>query len=85
MRGHATVPTKELLDHLHSSYVKITKEDLRDNEKRTNQPYEPSSPIEVLFDQIEYAIDSAAVSKTEFKTQQIVKTSHNLAYDTGVH
>ena len=49
-----------------------------------NQPYDPSRPIEVLFDQIEDAIDYAAAGKAAFTTQQIVNTAYNLVYDTGV-
>ena len=82
--GCANVTTKELLDHLCSSYAKITRGDLRDNEARMNQLYDSSRPIEVLFDQIEDAIDYAAAGKAAFTTQQIVNTACNLVYDTGV-
>ena len=82
--GCANVTAKELLEHLHSSYAKITRGDLRDNEARMNQPCDSSRPIEVLFDQIEDAIDYAAAGNAAFTTQQIVNTACNLACDTGV-
>ena len=49
-----------------------------------NQPYDPSCPIKVLFDQIEDAINYAAAGKVAFTTQQIANTAYNLVYDTGV-
>ena len=49
-----------------------------------NQPYDPSRPMKVLFDQIEDAIDYAAAEKAAFTTQQIVNTTYNLVCDTDV-
>ena len=55
--GYANVTTKELLEHLYSSYAKITRGDLMDDEVQMDQPHYPSQPIEVLFDHIEDIID----------------------------
>ena len=82
--GCANVTTKELLDHLYSSCAKITRGDFRDNEARMNQLYDSSRPIEVLFDQIEDAIDFVAAGKVAFTTQKIVKNACKLVHDTGV-
>ena len=48
------------------------------------QPCDPSQSIEVLFDQIEDAIDFAAAGKAAFTKQHIINTAWNLSYDTGV-
>ena len=72
--GYANVSTKELLHLLYNSYSKITRGDLRDNEAQMNQPYEPSQPIGVLFDQIEDTIDFASAGKAAFTTKKIVNT-----------
>lgn len=83
--GHANVTTKELLAHLYGSYAKITSTDLRKNEARMNQQHNPNQPIEVLFDQIDDAIDYAAAGNTPFTNKQIVSTACNLVFDTGMH
>ena len=82
--GYANVSTKELLTHLYDSYAKITSADLRNNKTRMNQPYDPNQPIEVLFDQIEDAIDFAAAGNTPFTNEQIVNSAYNLVFDTGM-
>ena len=43
--GCANITTKYLLDHLYNSHANITREDLRENEARMNQPCDPSRPI----------------------------------------
>ena len=43
--GHSNVTPKYSLDHACSSYANITRGDLRDNEARMNQPYDPIQPI----------------------------------------
>ena len=55
-----------------------------DNKARMNQPHDTSQPIEVLFGQIEDAIDFEAAVKVTFTTQQSLKAASNLACDTGV-
>ena len=49
-----------------------------------NQPHDSSQSIEVLFDQIEYAIDFAAAEKAALTTKKIKNNKYNLACDVGV-
>ena len=48
--GYANVTTKELLNHLFTTYEKMTGNDLRVNDTRMNTPYDVNVLIEVLFD-----------------------------------
>ena len=49
-----------------------------------NQPHDANQPIEVLFDQIEDAVDFAAAGNTPFTNEQIVNAACNLVFDTGM-
>jgi len=82
--GYANITTKELLEHLYTSYAQITSNDLRENEARMNQPYDPNQPIEILFDQIDDAVDFAAAGNVPYTNRQIVIAAYNLVFDTGV-
>ena len=82
--GYANVITLKLLNHLYESYAKITHNNLRENNQRMNAPYNPNKPFEVLIDQIEDAIDYAAVGNMPYTPTQIVNAAYNLLFDTGV-
>jgi hypothetical protein len=81
--GYATVTTLQLLKHLYKVYGNITPSDLADNDARLKTPYDPAMPIEVLFDQVEDAVDLAAAALAPYTIPQIVAYAYNNVFQTG--
>lgn len=82
--GYATIATRKILDHLYSTYGKITPADLADNDAKLKSPFDPSLPIEKLYDQVEDAQDLATAAGTPYTTTQIVTYTYNNVFQTGV-
>ena len=49
-----------MLTHLYNSYARISKFDLKENDKRFKKQWDLNQTFEVLIDQIEDAINYAA-------------------------
>jgi hypothetical protein len=60
--GYANVTTLTILRHLYVTYGNISPTNLIDNDTRMKAPYDPSQPIELLFDQFDNAIELAAAA-----------------------
>jgi ribosomal protein S17E len=82
--GYASVTTRQILEHLYQTYGKISPADLADNDAKMKTAYDPSQPIEALFDQIEEALDLAAAANAAYTSQQIVAYAYNIVFQTGV-
>jgi hypothetical protein len=82
--GYASVTTRQLLDHLCATYGNITPANLADIDAKMKTPFDPSQPIEVLFDQIEDTADLAAAANVAYTAAQIVVYGYNLVFQTGV-
>jgi hypothetical protein len=82
--GYATTTTLQILTHLYTAYGNITPANLADNNARLKAPCNPLQPIEVLFDQIENAIDIAAAAQAAYTQEQIVASAYNLVFQRGV-
>ena len=74
----------QLLDHLYKTYAKITDTDLKNNDRKMNEPYDPNMPFEFLIEQIQNAIDFAAHTGTPYTQNQIQATAYNLVFNTGM-
>ena len=46
----------EMFKYLYENYGVITPEELEENDKRMREAYDPTKPIEILFEQIEEAV-----------------------------
>ena len=57
--GFANVTIREFMSHLYTTYGNITPAALKDNHNKLTTPYDPTMPIEHLFQQIEEARDFA--------------------------
>jgi hypothetical protein len=64
--GYASITTRQLLNHLYTTYGNITPADLANNDAKMKTPFNPSQPIKVLFDQIEDAADLAAAANAAY-------------------
>ncbi len=62
--GIGTRTPLEIMAHLYTNYAKITPADLDDNDRAMKQPCDVNQPIEVLYQQIEDAIEFAAAGQT---------------------
>ena len=82
--GYANVTTKELLNHLFTTYGKISGNDLRVNDTRMNAPYDVNLPIEVLFDQVEDGMDFTEAGNHPKTPEQIFMIGQQLIQETGM-
>jgi hypothetical protein len=69
--GYANITTLQILAHLYATYGNINPTDLIDNDERMKKAYDPSQPIEILFDQYEDAIELAAAANAAYTPAQI--------------
>ncbi|CAB9503907.1 hypothetical protein SEMRO_179_G078600.1 [Seminavis robusta] len=60
MYGYAQVTAREILAHLDAAYGTVDADDIKDNEERMNATWNPSQPIEDLYNQVKDAQKFAA-------------------------
>ncbi len=82
--GYANVTTIQILTHLYTTYGKITPQDLDENHNRMKAPFDPSQPIEELFQQIEDAQELATAADEPFTDSQLVSSAYNNVFQTGL-
>ena len=63
---YANVTTLQMLTNLYNYYARISQFDLKENDKRFKQQWDPNQPFEVLIDQIKDAIDYAVARNTPY-------------------
>ena len=83
--GYTNVKTLIILNHLYDAYAKITAQDLKENVKRLNTPYDPNKTIETLIDQVKNTINYFATGNSPRTSKQILNTVYNLIFETGVY
>ena len=83
--GYSAHTALQLIQHLYTNYGVITQLDLNENENRMKAPYDPAQPIEVLFDQIETAMEYADSAGTPYTDTQTVTTAYLLIFRTGLY
>ena len=81
--GYSRVTTKQLINHLYDRYGQLTPQDLKDNDDNLHQPYDATSPIENLFEQIETAQDIATTAGAQYNNTQILNAAYNLVFNTN--
>jgi hypothetical protein len=72
------------LAHPYANYAKITPSNLDKNDVAMKQPCDVNQPIEILYKQIEDAIDFAAAGPTPYSTQQVLSIAFQLVFRTGI-
>jgi hypothetical protein len=82
--GLGTRTPRDLLAHLYRNYAKITAADLDANDVAMKQPCDVNQPIEVLFKQIEDAIEFAAAGASPYTPAQILNIAYQLIFRTGI-
>jgi hypothetical protein len=81
--GLRTRTPMELLNHLYANYAKITPSDLDKNDVAMKQPCDVNQPIEILYKQIEDAIDFPAAGQTPYSTQEVLSIAFQLLFPIG--
>ena len=74
----------DLLEHLYTTYAKITPADLKNNDKRMNEAYDPNMPFKFLIEQIQSAVDYAAHAGNPYTPKKIQGTAYDLVFSTGM-
>jgi hypothetical protein len=82
--GYNNVSTMQLLTHLYTTYGVITPIDIEDNNTKMREPFDPTQPIETLFDQIETAVEFANAGNRAYNPEQVVSRSYLLILQTGM-
>ena len=80
--GYGNKTTREMLNHLYSTYANIYPSDLQDNNSRLRTPYVSNKPIDNLTDQIENAVEYAAAGQTPYTPEQVVVVAYQLVFQT---
>ena len=78
--GYANVSTREILNHLYTSYGKMTPQDLQLIDSEMKASYDPQLPIENLYKQIENAKDVAEAGGAPYADNQILNIAYNLVF-----
>ena len=81
--GYTTITTRQIFDHLYAQYGEIGPDDLEENEKRLKQPYEATENMELLYDQIEDAIEFADNAQQPYSPEQVLRIAYNLIFKCG--
>ena len=70
--GYVIMPTREIIKHLYTQYGNITPQDLQENNTKMKTLFDVSLPIEILYDQIEDAVELVDAGQTPYRTPQFV-------------
>ena len=82
--GFATVNLLRMLQHLYDTYGDITPTELEENDVKMKTAYDPTLPIETLYDQIEVAVDFADAGKAPYTNAQVLARAYNIVLQTGL-
>ena len=72
-----------MLNHLYAAYGKMTPQDLQQLDEDMKRPYNPTLPIENLFDQIEIAKDLAQAANAPYAEAQLLNIACNLVFQSS--
>ena len=80
--GFALVTTRTMIAHLYTNYGRITADTLTDNENKMKQDWDITTPIELLFDQIDEGQEYAAAGNEPYSDPQLVRIGYHLIETT---
>ena len=73
-----------MLQRLYDTYGDLTPTELEDNDARMKTAYDPTTPIETLYDQIEQAVDIAEAGHQPYTNAQVLTRAYNIILQTGL-
>ena len=83
--GFSQRTTLQLLTHLRTTYGTVTAADIEENESAMNRPYDPATPIEILFTQIENGADLLEDAGEPLTASQKIRKAVTLLRQTGAY
>jgi hypothetical protein len=84
--SYNNVSAMQILTHLYTTYGVITPIDIEDNnDAKMRAPFDPTQPIELLFDQIETATKFADAGNRPYNPDQVVSRAYLLIRQTGLY
>jgi hypothetical protein len=78
------ITCRQLLTHLWTNYGTIKQEELEENTKRMNKPWNPPTPIEALFKQLEEGVIFATADGEPPAAPAVVRMGYNIIEATGL-
>jgi hypothetical protein len=82
--GYANCTSLQLHTHLLTYYAMIAPTKLTQNYERLNAPYDPTQPIEMLFQKIQDARTFAVAGGQPYGAAMIVNVAYILVFNTGL-
>ena len=73
----------DLLTHLYATYDVISNADWLNNDKNFPEPYSPSVPIEVAWQQIDDSVAYANAVSMPYSSKQVADNAYQLVFNTG--
>ena len=81
--GFALVRTRTIVEHLLANYGTITSNALTANEEQMQTAWDPTTPIEPLFAQIDDGAAFAQAGASPYTDMQLVRYGYNIIFATG--
>ena len=72
-----------MLQHLFTSYGKISAAELADNNKMIKNLFNPAQPIEALWEQVQNSIDISEASEKPYIKEKITAITYTLLNNPG--
>jgi hypothetical protein len=82
--GHTNCTSLQFLTHLLTYYAMIAPTELTQNYELLNLPYDPSQPIETLFQQIQDARAFVVAGCQPYGAAMIANIAYTLVFNTGL-
>ncbi len=81
--GYNNVTIRDMLNFLFTNYGRISPLDLQANSDRMRTAWDPTTPFELLIDQIEECTDLADAGNAAYTATQILNAAYTLVFNTG--
>ena len=81
--GYNNITIPKIFDHLFTNYGKITDADLLANKEAMGKPWDPDTPVQVLFKQVEDGVKYARLAGVVIQDKEKIATGYNLIHKTG--
>jgi hypothetical protein len=81
--GFSAITCLQILTHLHAEYGQISLHDTEDNNERMNAAWNPPTPIEDLFSQLDNGVIFAQAAGEPIVDRQVSRIGYNIILRTG--
>ena len=83
--GYASITTKDILDHLYTTYGRITAAVLSQNDAHIFTPLDPGSPIMSLFGKFESSMSMSEAGKVGYSYEQVIYIEFYTMFQIGLY